>query len=150
MKRLVIALLVAATLPYVASAEDKSIQGVWELASSRYLDNGDPHLDGYQGLSIYADKHFCILVHIPGRTKRDKPHEEFSRDELLALARVSGFAGTYTIKGDQLVRHRTTVIDPRTEGLTRSRKFTIQDGVLRVYGEDLGGRRFEAWWKRVE
>ena len=150
MKGLGIALLVAVTLPYVASAEDESVQGVWELAFSEYLDNGDPHLDGYRGLAIYTDKHFCVLVHIPGRAKRDKPRAEFSREELLELARVSGFAGSYTVKGNRLVRHRTTVIDPRTEGLAQSRKFSIQDGILCIYGEDFDGRRFAASWKRVE
>jgi hypothetical protein len=134
----------------IFAAENDQIKGVWEFVSSKDLATGKPRLEGYTALSIYTATHYSVVGGSTDRKRSDKPREKLTKDELLDYLDAFGFAGSYRISGNQLIRRRVADVNPLIQGDERSREFRIEGDELIILNGGPKGRAFEFRWRRVE
>jgi hypothetical protein len=143
MKRSLIVVLVAGAIvlafgPVSSGQAQNPLVGSWERIS--LLDGtGKPVQPPVPpAFLIFSSDGFFSQNAIPaGRPKNDKPLDQLTKEELLALFnRVEARRGTYTIAGNRLTRKNIASVNTSVEGTENAQLFHVENGVLILTNTD--------------
>ena len=152
--RLIVPTFALVLLPVLVGAQSRDpIAGVWELTSSKNLTSGakpQPNPIAPALRAIYLDGYFVQFTAAEGRAKLQKPTSDMTKEELLARYRLQGQSGTYSVKGNTIVRKILVAAAPENEGVESMNEFRIEGDTLVVMRSNAQKEKIEDRYRRLK
>jgi len=147
----------------IVFAADPGVVGVWGLVSlgAEDVQTGTMHQriwgEHPVGLLIYtAAGHMSAVLTAEGRKPMTGVGEKHSEESAQLFATMTGYAGTYNIKGDTVTHHVEVAGDPSWIGKDQVRFAKLENGMLTISTPpmfnpaDGSSYKITAVWKQLE
>lgn len=128
------------------------VAGVWELISSKNLATGAaarPDNIAIGMRAIYLDGHFVYFTAAHDRAKLEQSPVEMTREQLLDRFRIRGQFGTYTVKGNMIVRKIMAAANPLAEGDESTSEYRLEQQTLVIIRTNPAQQKIEEQYRML-